>query len=39
MRPVSVAYLVAFALCGGYRLVTIDTAFKQFKGVDVLLLK
>jgi len=33
------AYLAAFALCGGYRLVTTDKAFKQFKGVDVLVLK
>lgn len=30
------AYLAAFARCGGYRLVTNDRAFKQFKGVDVL---
>lgn len=29
------AYLAAFARCGGYRLVTNDRAFKQFKGVDV----
>lgn len=33
------AYLAAFALCGGYRLVTTDKAFKQFKGLDVLILK
>ncbi len=32
------AYLAAFARCGGYRLVTTDKAFKQFKGVDVLVL-
>jgi toxin-antitoxin system PIN domain toxin len=33
------AYLAAFARCGGYRLVTTDKGFKQFKGIDVLLLK
>ena len=33
------AYLAAFALCGGYRLVTTDKAFKQFKGLGVLVLK
>jgi len=33
------AYLAAFARCGGYRLVTTDKAFKQFKGLDVLVLK
>lgn len=32
------AYLAAFARCGGYRLVTTDKAFKQFKGVDVVVL-
>lgn len=32
------AYLAAFARCGGYRLVTTDKAFKQFKGVDLLVL-
>jgi toxin-antitoxin system PIN domain toxin len=31
-------YLAAFALCGGYRLVTTDRAFRQFHGVDVALL-
>lgn len=29
------AYLAAFAVCGGYRLVTTDKAFKQFKPLDV----
>lgn len=33
------AYLAAFALAGGYRLVTIDKAFKQFQGVDVQLIR
>lgn len=33
------AYLAAFARCGGYRLVTTDKGFKQFKGIDVLVLK
>lgn len=33
------AYLAAFAVTGGYRLVTTDKAFKQFKGLDVLVLK
>jgi uncharacterized protein len=28
------AYLAAFAIAGGYQLVTTDKAFKQFKGVD-----
>jgi uncharacterized protein len=32
------AYLAAFALGGGYRLVTTDTAFRQFSGLDLLLL-
>ena len=32
------AYLAAFALAGGYQLVTTDKAFKQFKGLDLLLL-
>lgn len=33
------AYLAAFAVAGGYRLVTLDRAFVQFKGLeqDVLL--
>jgi toxin-antitoxin system PIN domain toxin len=29
------AYLAAFALAGGYRMVTTDTAFKQFPGLDL----
>jgi toxin-antitoxin system PIN domain toxin len=29
------AYLAAFALAGGYRMVTTDTAFKQFGGLDL----
>lgn len=32
------AYLAAFALTGGYRLVTSDAAFRQFDGLDLLLL-
>ena len=28
------AYLAAFALAGGYRMVTTDAAFKQFRGLD-----
>ena len=32
------AYLAAFALAGGYQLVTTDKAFKQFKGLGLLLL-
>jgi toxin-antitoxin system PIN domain toxin len=32
------AYLAAFALSGGYQLVTTDRAFKQFKGLDLLIL-
>jgi predicted nucleic acid-binding protein len=32
------AYLAAFALAGGYRMVTTDTAFKQFGGLDLELL-
>ena len=31
-------YLAAFALAGGYRMVTTDTAFKQFAGLDLELL-
>lgn len=33
------AYLAAFAITGGYRLVTTDKAFKQFKGLNALVLK
>jgi toxin-antitoxin system PIN domain toxin len=32
------AFLAGFALAGTYRLVTTDTAFKQFIGLDLLLL-
>jgi toxin-antitoxin system PIN domain toxin len=32
------AYLAAFAVAAGHRLVTTDKAFKQFKGLDVIVL-
>lgn len=32
------AYLAAFAIAGGYQLVTTDRAFKHFKGLDVRLI-
>ena len=32
------AYLAAFAMAGGYSLVTTDKAFKQFKGLDLVVL-
>jgi toxin-antitoxin system PIN domain toxin len=32
------AYLAAFAVAGGYRLVTTDRAFRQFPGLDVTVL-
>jgi toxin-antitoxin system PIN domain toxin len=32
------AYLAAFALAAGYQIVTTDKAFKQFKGLDVVVL-
>jgi toxin-antitoxin system PIN domain toxin len=32
------AYLAGFAMTGGHRLVTTDKAFKQFKGLDLLVL-
>ena len=32
------AYLAAFAVTGGYQLVTTDAAFTQFPGLDLLLL-
>ena len=32
------AYLAAFAMAGGYRLVTTDKAFKHFKGLDSVVL-
>lgn len=33
------AYLAAFALAAGYRMVTTDAAFEQFAGLDLLLLR
>ena len=32
------AYLAAFARAGGYRMVTTDRAFRQFRGLDLLVL-
>src|SRR5262245_44056563 len=32
------AYLAAFAIAGGFQLVTTDTAFKQFEGLNLLVL-
>ncbi len=32
------AYLAAFALAGGYQFITIDKAFSQFDGLDLVLL-
>lgn len=32
------AYLAAFALAGGYQFVTIDRAFSQFDGLDLVVL-
>lgn len=32
------AYLAAFALAGRYRMVTTDSAFRQFRGLDLLVL-
>jgi toxin-antitoxin system PIN domain toxin len=32
------AYLAAFAMAGGYQMVTTDAAFKQFEGLDLKLL-
>lgn len=32
------AYLAAFALAGGHQMVTTDAAFRQFRGLDLLLL-
>jgi uncharacterized protein len=32
------AYLAAFTVAGGYQLVTTDKGFKQFKGLDILVL-
>lgn len=33
------AYLAAFAIAGRFRMVTTDAAFRQFRGLDLLLLK
>lgn len=33
------AYLAAFAIAGGYQMVTTDAAFHQFEGVDVVVLR
>lgn len=33
------AYLAAFAIAGGHQLVTIDAAFTQFQGLDLVLLQ
>jgi len=33
------AYLAAFALAGRYRMVTTDKAFRQFQGLDLLVLE
>jgi toxin-antitoxin system PIN domain toxin len=33
------AYLAAFALAGQYRMVTTDAAFRQFRGLDLLVLE
>jgi uncharacterized protein len=33
------AYLAAFALAGQYRMVTTDAAFRQFRGMDLLVLE
>lgn len=33
------AYLAGFALAGGYRMVPTDGAFKQFRGLDLELLR
>lgn len=32
------AFLAAFAVAGGYQLVTMDKAFRQFKGLDLFVL-
>jgi predicted nucleic acid-binding protein len=32
------AYLAAFALAGRYSMVTTDAAFRQFRGLDLLIL-
>jgi uncharacterized protein len=33
------AYLAAFCIAGGFRLITFDSAFQSFPGLDVLILK
>jgi predicted nucleic acid-binding protein len=33
------AYLAAFALAGRYSMVTTDAAFRQFRGLDLLVLR
>ena len=33
------AYLAAFAMAGGYKLVTLDKGFEQFEGLELLLLE
>ncbi len=33
------AYLAAFAMAGRYRMVTTDAAFRQFRGLDVLIIE
>jgi len=33
------AYLAAFAIAGGHQLITIDSAFTQFHGLDLVLLQ
>lgn len=33
-KVVSDSYLAAFAIAGGYRLITLDKAFSQFRGLD-----
>ena len=37
-KVVADAYLAAFAISGGLRLVTLDKAFKQFEGLNLILL-
>lgn len=37
-KPWMDAYLAGFALAGGYRMVTTDTGFRQFRGVNLELL-
>ncbi|MCB1123462.1 MAG: PIN domain-containing protein [Verrucomicrobiae bacterium] len=37
-KVVADAYLAAFAMAGGFKLVTLDKAFEQFSGLDLILL-